>query len=347
MAAETANEDEGRLVRRVLIVIGLVAFALLLWELRRLLVLVFGAILVAVIFRALAAPLHRHARLPQGLALAIAIALLAAFVGGVSWMLGAQISQQVATILDKIGSWQQIVASIGGHDLVEHVKEWVSHTLANGGSAVSSVSTILFSLGNGLVDILVSLAAGIYLASQPEPYLRGFVKLFPRERRPLAEEVLDDAGRALRLWLLGQLVAMLVVGTLTGLGYWAIGLPSALTLGLLAGILEFIPLLGPLLAAIPALLLALSHSADLALWTLGLYIVVQQLEGHIITPLVQQYAVDVPAALLLFVILGGGVLFGAIWIILAAPLTVVGFVLVKRLYVREALETPTSIPGEE
>ena len=156
-----------------------------------------------------------------------------------------------------------------------------------------------------------------------------------------------ESERALRLWLKGQLIAMVAVGLLVGLGLWALGMPSALALGLLAGMLEFIPFAGPLIAAIPAILLALAVGPDMALWVLLLYFAVQQFEGYVLTPLVQQYAVDLPGVVLLFSLLAFGTLFGTLGLILAAPLTVVSYVLVKRLYVIEALHTATPIPGEK
>jgi len=140
--------------------------------------------------------------------------------------------------------------------------------------------------------------------------------------------------------------AMEVVQAKFGLPSPAARAREAFALGLIAGLLDFVPLIGPIVAAVPTLLLALSISPTTALWTGGLYLVVQQIEGNILSPLVQQRAVDLPPALLLFALLGFGSLFGAPGVILAAPLTVVVYVMVKRLYVREALGTPTNVPGE-
>ena len=156
-----------------------------------------------------------------------------------------------------------------------------------------------------------------------------------------------DSERALRLWLRGQLLAMVVVGVLTGVGLWLIEVPSAFALGLLAGLLEFIPFAGPVLSAIPGVLLALVISPELALGTIVVYVAVQQFEGNVLQPIVQRYAVDLPPVVLLFSLLAFGTLFGVIGVIFAAPLTVVAYVLVKRLYVQEALGTKTPIPGED
>lgn len=196
-------------------------------------------------------------------------------------------------------------------------------------------------------DLLVVFVGGIYLASQPGLYRGGLLKLMPRKSRKLSSIALDDSGRALRLWLLGQLVSMALVGTLTGAGLWLLGVPAALALGLFAGLLEFIPLVGPIIAAIPGVLLAFAQGPEVALWVLGLYLIIQQVEGNVIQPLVQQHAVDLPPALLLFSLLATGLLFGATGVILATPLTVVIFVLTKRLYVRETLATVAPLPGED
>ena len=134
---------------------------------------------------------------------------------------------------------------------------------------------------------------------------------------------------------------------LTGLGLAWVGLPSALALGLLAGLLAFVPLVGPIVSAIPALLLALADGAATVGWTLAVFVGVQQIEGNVVMPFVQRRMVDLPPALLLFAIVAAGTLLGPLGALLAAPLTVVVFVLVKRLYVREALDTPTPLPGEE
>jgi predicted PurR-regulated permease PerM len=137
-----------------------------------------------------------------------------------------------------------------------------------------------------------------------------------------------------------------MVGVLTTLGLWLLGIPSALALGLLAGVLEFVPFLGPILSAVPAVALALGEGMDTMLWVVGLYVAVQQIEGALITPLVQQHTVDLPPALTIFAIVAFGVLFGPLGILLATPLAVVVFVLVKKLWVREVLHENTELPGE-
>jgi predicted PurR-regulated permease PerM len=172
-------------------------------------------------------------------------------------------------------------------------------------------------------------------------------RLMPRAQQARAEEALAASGRALRLWLKAQLLAMVVVGTLTGLGAWAIGLPAPLVLGLLAGLADIVPLVGPFIGAAPAVLLALNHGWETMAWTLALYIAVQQIEGNLLTPLLGERMMSIPPALLLFSVVAAGAALGVGGVLLAAPLTVVAVVLVGKLYVRETLGKPVEVPGED
>lgn len=139
---------------------------------------------------------------------------------------------------------------------------------------------------------------------------------------------------------------MTIIGVFTGLGLWLVGVPSALMLGIIAGLAEFIPLLGPILSAIPGLLLALMAGLETALWALLVYVGIQQIESDLITPMVEKKAVSIPPVVTLFGVLAMGVIFGLVGVILAAPLTVITYVLVNQLYVRDALGQSTQVPGE-
>jgi predicted PurR-regulated permease PerM len=331
----------------VLIVLGLTALVLMAWSLRALLLMLFGAVVVATVFRAVADRIAKLTRCPNRVAIVLSIILILGGIGGLIALFGAQIVSQVDTLRETLPvAWRAFEARMGDLGLGEQLKHLAQSIRAPGNNSISAFGRTILSIGGGIADILVVLVAGIFLAAQPRFYTTGAIKLVPPARRDLALEAMQDSERALRLWLRGQLIAMIVVGLLTGIGLWALGMPSALALGLLAGVLEFIPFAGPVLSAVPAILLALAVSPDLALWVLLLYVAVQQFEGNVLTPLVQQYAVDLPGVVLLFSLLAFGSLFGALGVLLAAPLAVVTYVLVKRLYVIETLHTPTPIPGE-
>ena len=330
-------------IERLVIAIAIVAFALLLWTLRSLFMLVFGALLVAVILNVIATPLHARFRLPQRVTLLASVLILAGLFGASAWIFGAEVAQQSDAIRNALpAAGEAFEARLDAWALGDSLREW-TQSLWSG----ANIGTLAAMVSNTVGAALLMLVAGIYLAARPNLYRTGIIKLVPKGGRELAGEAIDDTARALRLWLLGRIVSMVAVGFLTWLGLTVIGVPSALTLGLLAGLLEFVPYVGPIASAVPAVLLAFAQSPDMALLTALLFFLIQQFEGYVLEPLVQQHAVDLPPALLLFALVAGGLVFGVIGVLFAEPLTVMLFVLVKRLYVREALGTATSIPGEE
>ena len=243
-------------------------------------------------------------------------------------------------------AWTALEARLDAWGMGDALREWTA-SFGPGGEVVANLGNIAVTVGNGIADTLLVVVGGIYLAAQPELYRTGAIKLVPKRGRDLAAQALDASARALKLWLLGRMVSMAVVGVLTWLGLAIIGVPSRCALGLLAALLEFVPFIGPIISAVPALLLALADSPEKAIWTALLFLAIQQFEGNVLEPLVQQRAVDLPPALLLFALVAGGLIFGIVGVILAAPFTVVVYVMVKRLYVQEALHTPTPMPGED
>jgi len=345
---DPADSEDRRSVRSALIFIALAALALLLWQLRIVLVLLFGAAVMASVFRAIAEPLSKHLRLPNVIALLIAVLLILGVVAGAGWLMGRQIVAQTDALTQSLpAALGQIDQWLSGFGLAHPLRTWVAQLHSSSGTLVSRFGGWLATGSNAFANGLIVLFGGIFLAAEPRFYRTGAIKLVPAAKRGLVAEAMDECERALRLWLKGQLLAMLIVGAMTAAGLWLLGVQSWLVLGLLAGFFEFIPFAGPLLSAIPGILIALVQSPQLALWTALMYIFVQHSEAYLIQPLIQQYAVDVPAVVLLFSLLAFAVLFGVIGVLLAAPLTVVAYVLVKRLYVIEALDTPTPIPGEK
>ena len=342
-----SGDDNGRrFVRRTCIVLALAAVVFLAWQLRLVLVLLFGAAVVAIIFEAIAAPLTKLFRLPHVLAVSVAAVFVLALIIGVGWLFGGQIAGEVDTLAQEIPrALARLDGWIRGAHVGHQLQTWLSH-FGSSGDIVSRVRGLLGTASEVTTNFLIVLFGGLFLATQPDFYRTGAIKLVPQERRAVVARAMDESARALRLWLKGQLMAMIVIGLMTGVGLWLIGVPSALVLGILAGFFEFIPFAGPILSAIPGVLLALAQSPQMALWATGVYVFVQHSEAYLIQPIIQQYAVEVPAVVLLFSLLAFGSLFGALGVVFAAPLTVVAYVLVKRLYVIEALDTDTPIPGK-
>lgn len=335
-------------IERLVIAIAVIGLALLLYSLRGVLILVFGAALVAVILSLIANPLRTRFRFPDWAALLSAILIVLGVFVLAFWLFGAETARQASALRATIPeAWTAIQQRLEPLGLAEPLRQGLSGAQSGGGGVLTNVGHFVMTVGGGIADTLLVIVGGIYLAAQPRLYRRGLLKLFPAGSRDRIDQALDDCWKALRLWLAGRLISMTFIGLLTGIGLWLIGIPGALALGIVAFILEFVPFVGPIIAAVPALILALAFDPVKALWVGALYLGIQQLEGNVIEPIVQQRAVDLPPALLLFAIVAGAVVFGPTGVIFAAPLTVVLFVLVKRLYVREALGTATEMPGEK
>jgi predicted PurR-regulated permease PerM len=333
-------------VRKALILLAAVAFALLLWQLSDVLLLAFGAVLVAVILHALAQVLERYAGVPPRWSLAAAGSLVAAVLVTALVLFGAQLSAQIAAISERLPlALNSFGRELGIADMTGQLKHVLG--MGPGGEFLSRLAGWGGAILGGLADAVLVAIAGIYIAAAPRTYQRGLVKLFPPGQHRKVEESLAAVGQALRLWLVAQLVAMVAVGVLASLAYWLIGLPSPLALGLIAGLADFIPFVGPIIGALPAVLIAASQDTATALWTIGAVVLVQQVEGNVIFPLAERQMVSIPPALALFAIVAGGVLFGTLGLIFGFPLAVVAFVLVKKLYIRETLGERTFVPGED
>ena len=185
---------------------------------------------------------------------------------------------------------------------------------------------------------IIGIVTMIYFAANPGLYVKGLVTLVPKDRRARTHEVLDKVARALRWWFLGQLIDMAVVGVLTVVGLALIGMPMALALGVLAGILTFVPYFGAILAAIPALAIALGQSLHMFILAAVVFTIGHVVEGYVVSPLVQDRMVRLPPALLILSMTFIGSLFGPMGVILATPMAAAGLVLVSELYVVDVLK---------
>lgn len=196
-------------------------------------------------------------------------------------------------------------------------------------------------------SVLVLASAAILRALDPGLYRRGVLRLVPRPRRARADEVMDALGRNLWRWLLGQLVDMVAVAVLTGVGLWLAGVPLAITLGLIAGLTNFIPYAGPFLSAVPAIAIALAHDPTKTLWAAAVFAIVRQFEDHVLMPVIQKRDASLPPVLAILAIVAFGVLFGFLGLVVATPLLLVVIVLVRMLYVEDVLGDRDAAPPSE
>lgn len=341
------RSEAWRVLQVMLIALAVIVAALLVWRLTDVLLLAFGAILTAVLLRALSDLVTRYAPLSDRWALALSAVLVAAVLLGFIALLGTQVQEQFNTLVEGVPDLIKAVEeALGTSGLRSWLEERLTGVLSGGGMA-ANVATYSGTILSTIANIFLVIFAGIYLAIDPGLYRRGLAKLFTARPRDEVDDTLVVAGEALKLWLLGQLIAMVLVGILTTAGLMLLGIPSALALGLIAALLEFVPFIGPVLAAIPAIALGLTEGPGTAAMVLGLYVLVQQIEGNIITPLVQQRTVDLPPAITIFAILTFGVLFGPVGILFAVPLAVVSYVVIQKIWMQDVLHEETDVPGEE
>jgi predicted PurR-regulated permease PerM len=314
---------------------------LILWQGHEIFLLLFAGVLLALFLSRLTDLAERYTPLPRNAAFVTVLALLAALLAGAVWLAAPSVSGQLDELTERLPqAVGRLTAWAQNHRWSRRLLEQApdpQRLLASQPQMIAKATTLLSSTAGLIGAVLLVLAIGLYLAAQLDLYRRGFLHLIPPHRRPQAREVLADTVATLQQWLNAQLVSMSVVGVLTTLGLWWLGIPLALTLGLLAALMEFIPNFGPILAALPGILLALLQSPSQALWVAVLYIVVQTLESYVITPLAQRRITSLPPVLVISFQLLNGVLFGVLGLALATPLLAMGMVLVKRLYVEDRL----------
>jgi len=340
-----SREDEDDEPSKKLMWVGVFVAAALLglaWWHGPILILGFGSIVLAVALHGIShwvgEKLGMGHRVAVGLTLTIGLA--AVVLGGV-W-LGKSGAEQYREVMKQLPAAEEDVAdyfrsqswSAGLVDSVPSPSKLARKALDNS-------STSMMGLINGtaaaLTAPLIAAVLAIYLVWQKDLYVRGTVRLFPPSRRERAREIMARIGRRLRSWLVGRSLSMLAVGLLTFVAMKLLGIPMALALGLLAAVLAFVPYIGPIASVIPALLLGFTQSPQTALYVGLAYLAVQQIEGNLITPVIQQREAAVPPVLLLIGQALAGSLFGLPGIIFSTPALVVAMVLIESVYLEGML----------
>jgi predicted PurR-regulated permease PerM len=323
--------------KRVWIAASIVAlFVILLWIIKvtfNVFLLILAAALIALFFRGLSGLIHRKTKISDKLSLAIAIIGSLLLMALFFWFAGNRVQQQVAeltkTLPQTIDHFKsQLNQSALGQQVVEKISS------QNMGKASPAIQSFFKSTFGVLGDIYVVLFLGIFLTVSPKTYVDGFIKLIPTNAKAKTKEVINNVGSTLTKWLKGQLLAMLIVAVLTAIGLTIVGIPMAFALALIAGLLNFIPNFGPLIAMIPAVLVALMQGVNSALIVAGLYIFIQMIESNLITPQIQKKMISMPPALIIIAQLFMGVLAGGLGLILATPLTAILMVVVQETYVK-------------
>ena len=221
-----------------------------------------------------------------------------------------------------------------------------SSELLGGGTFLAEIKGI-FSITFGVVlDAFIFFFVSLYLSFDPGIYIKGFLRLVPPLKRARASHVINALAATLHRWLVGRLLGMALVGLLTGIGLKLIGVPLALTLGLFAALLTFIPYLGAIMSAVPAALLALLDHPIKVLYVIALYLIIHTFEAYFVSPIIQQHQVLLPPVVIIIAQILLGVHAGLLGLILATPLTAAAAVIIKMLYIEDVLGEKAVVPGE-
>lgn len=330
-----------RVLYTVSVTLASVVLLLLAWQLKNVLLTIFAAFTLAVFFNACALGVRYVTRLPRGWSLLVAILLLVGLgVLGSVLLLPAVITQlnelfrSVPTLLTELQA--TLERTSWGQSLLRNVPD-SSEMTSELGSVFSGVGSTVSITVNSLTTAVFIVVIAVFFAAQPKFYQQGIIRLVPRKFEARAKKLLGEVSGTLQGWLIGQAIAMSAVAVLTAVGLSIAGVPLALALGIIAGLLDIIPFFGPVLAAIPAILIGFTEGLWTGVWAAVISLIVQQLEANVIQPLVQRRAVQIPPALLVISLIVMSKLFGFLGLLVATPFAAVVLLLIKHLYVEGLL----------
>lgn len=315
-------------------IIALFVILLLLFEATfNVIILIFASVLIACYFRGLSSFIQKKTGWKSWITLTISIGGTFLIFAGIFWLAGATISNEADKIEDSLPAMIEEVKELlnnsnAGQEGIEKVEEW-----RDSGKFGTYISRLFGSTFGYMGDFLIIIVIGIFFTASPNLYLNGIIQLIPPGKRAKADGVVEKLATGLKKWLAGRFLSMLAVFILTSIGLIILGVPMWLTLAFIAGLLNFIPNFGPILASIPAILIALSISPTTAAIVAGLYLVVQLLESAVIDPMAQKKLVKIPPALIIISQLFVGAMTGIWGVILATPIVLMVIILVKELYV--------------
>ena len=292
---------------------------------------------IAVYFHGLGDLIQRKTKLSRKLAMIISVAGTFIIIGLLLWFIGAKIQSQVTQLNNNLPhNIQTAKAKLSQSPVGQKILDFTS---GDNSEKLAATAQTFFSTSFGVLgDMYIILFLGIFFTASPSLYKNGILILVPENKKQLATDIIDRISLSLKGWLKGMLLSMVLITILITVGLTIIGIPAALVLGLITGILEIIPNFGPLIAMIPGVLLALTVGINTGIIVALLYIVSQTIVANIVTPLIQKKMINLPPALTLISQLIMGTLSGALGIILAVPLLAILIILVDELYLKKVAQ---------
>lgn len=279
----------------------------------------------------------RRRKVPRALssALILAVAALVLVLGG--WLLTPVLEKEltalVSTLPGTLSYVNEQISELANALGLETSFDLSSLSLSDlGRQLLGGVLGLFGTLASVLVGVVVAVFLSLYLAAAPGPVVHWVTRLFPPERRSQAREVLSKIRLNLLDWLKGRLISMAIIGVLSIVALYIIGVPGALSLGIFAGLVSFVPYIGPIVSVVPPALLALAGTPTDALWVLVAYFGIQQVESYLLTPMIMEEVASVHPAVVIAAVTAFGTAFGVLGAILALPIALTGGVLVEELW---------------
>lgn len=317
----------------ILLLIILIAY--LFATLLNLLLLVLAGALMAIYFHGCADLLKRKLKIGSPYGLILSVVFNVVVIGLFFWFVGDRLNSQLDELSTKLPQTVENAKQwLSEKPLGQKVLNYATNTLDSGKTA-NVIKTFFSSTFGILSDLYIVVLLGMFFSASPAIYRKGVIHLIPTGGKATAENLWNEIHHVLKNWLKGQIFGFFFIAILTGLGLWLLGMLLVLALALVAGLLNFIPNFGPLIALIPAALLGLMQGPNTALLVVALFTLIQIIQSTVTQPLIQKKMVSVPPALLVFGQVAMGVIAGFWGVLLATPLVAIVMTLVNRLYVEK------------
>ncbi len=317
-------------------ILALIVILLLLFKtLFSVLLLTLAGALFAIYFHGCASFFKKYLHVPEGWSLALSIIINIVLLIVFFWFVGARLQQQVSDLTDTLpktitNAKAYLQKSTVGSKALDYLNS------SGNSQKTMSIAKKFFSSTFGILsDVYIVLLIGMFFIASPFTYKKGIVHLLPPKAKDKGAKLLDEIHNVLKNWIKGQLFGFMFIAVLTGLGLWVIGMPLLLTLALIAGLLNFIPNFGPIIALVPAILIGLMQGTTTVILILCLYTLIQVVQSAVTQPLIQKKMVSIPPALIIFGQVAMGLLGGFWGVLLATPVVAIIMTLVNKLYVEK------------
>lgn len=316
-------------------ILALIVIVLLLFKtLFSLVLLILAGVLMAVYLYGFAGLMEQYLRFSPRLSIILSVIINVLLLAGFLWFVGARLQQQISELSDTLPKTiESAKAKLHSTTLGSKALNYL-HTSGNSQKTKNAIRSFFSSSFGILSDIYIVVLLGLFFTASPSVYKKGMVHLMPSGAKDKGDALINEISRLLRKWIKGQIFGFFFIAVLSGLGLWIIGMPLMLTLALIAGLLNLIPNFGPIIALIPAVLLALMQGPSTAIIVACMYTGIQVIQSAVTQPLIQKKMISIPPALIIIGQVAMGALGGFWGVLLATPIMAILIKLTNELYVK-------------